>query len=56
MNANTINVFDKGYNDYKAFKLFSENKTGLVIRIKDDAVYESIKENKIEVHVYSGVL
>lgn len=56
MNANTIYVFDKGYNDYKAFKLFCENKTGFVTRIKDNAVYESIKENKIEDQVHSGVL
>jgi hypothetical protein len=25
----TIYVFDKGYNDYKAFKLFSEKGTGI---------------------------
>jgi IS4 transposase len=56
MNANTIYVFDKGYNDYKAFKLFSENKTGFVTRIKDNAAYDSIKENKIEEHIHSGVL
>lgn len=56
MNSNTIYVFDKGYNDYKAFKLFSENKTGFVTRIKDNAVYESIKENEIEYHIHSGVI
>ena len=56
MNANTIYVFDKGYNDYKAFKLFSENKTGFVTRIKDNAVYESIKENEIGDNIHSGVI
>ena len=39
MNANTIYVFDKGCNDYNVFKLFCENKTGFVTRIKDNAIY-----------------
>jgi len=56
MDANTIYVFDKGYNDYKAFKLFSENKTGFVTRIKDNAVYQSIQTNEIEEGIHSGVL
>jgi hypothetical protein len=56
MDANTIYVFDKGYNDYKAFRLFCENKTGFVTRIKDNAVYDSIEERDIEDHIHSGVL
>jgi hypothetical protein len=56
MDANTIYVFDKGYNDYKAFRLFCENKTGFVTRIKDNAVYDSIEEKDIEDHIHSGVL
>ena len=56
MDANTIYVFDKGYNDYKAFKRFCENKTGFVTRIKDNAVYQSIQKNDIEDHIHSGVL
>lgn len=56
MDANTIYVFDKGYNDYKAFKLFSENKTGFVTRIKDNAVYQLIQKNEVEDHIHSGVL
>jgi hypothetical protein len=56
MDSNTIYVFDKGYNDYKAFKRFSENKTGFVTRIKDNAVYETIQTNNIEEHIHSGVL
>ncbi|MGB4205419.1 MAG: IS4 family transposase, partial [Bacteroidales bacterium] len=56
MNPNTIYVFDKGYNDYKAFKKFSDNKTGFVTRIKDNAVYESVYENEIDEHIHSGVL
>lgn len=56
MDSNTIYVFDKGYNDYKAFKKFSDNETGFVTRIKDNAVYESVFENEIEEHIHSGVL
>ena len=40
MDSNTIYVFDKGYNDYKAFQKFSDNETGFVTRIKDNAIYE----------------
>jgi hypothetical protein len=56
MDSNTIYVFDKGYNDYKAFQKFSDNETGFVTRIKDNAVYESICQNEIEEHIHSGVL
>jgi len=56
MDSNTIYVFDKGYNDYKAFKRFSENKTGFVTRIKDNATYQTVQNNKIEEHIHSGVL
>lgn len=56
MDSNTIYVFDKGYNDYKAFKKFSENETGFVTRIKDNAVYEPVCENEIDERIHSGVL
>ena len=56
MDSNTIYVFDKGYNDYVAFKKFSSNKTGFVTRIKDNAVFEHIKTNKINDYIHSGVL
>ncbi len=56
LDSNTIYVFDKGYNDYKAFKKFSDYETGFVTRIKDNAVYESISQNEIEEHIHSGVL
>jgi len=55
MDSNTIYVFDKGYNDYKAFNRFCENKTCFVTRIKDNAVYETIENNEIEEHIHSGV-
>lgn len=56
LDANTIYVFDKGYNDYKAFKLFSESHTGFVTRIKDNAVYETIETSSITEEIHSGVL
>ncbi len=55
LDSNTIYVFDKGYNDYKAFKLFCENQTGFVTRIKDNASYETIENKEIDEHIHSGV-
>lgn len=55
MDSNTIYVFDKGYNDYKAFETFCNHQTGFVTRIKDNAVYECIKEQEIEEYIHSGV-
>ena len=55
LDDNTIYVFDKGYNDYKAFKLFNENRTGFVTRIKDNAVYETIETSPIGEEIHSGV-
>ncbi len=46
--ANTIYVFDKGYNDYVAFKRFCDNHTGFVTRIKDNAVYAVEEELYID--------
>jgi IS4 transposase len=54
--SNTIYVFDKGYNDYKMFKLFSEKQTGFVTRLKDNAKFESKEENIISDKLHSGVL
>ena len=56
MDSNTIYVFDKGYNDYKAFQKFCDNPTGFVTRIKDNAVYETVCVYEIEEHIHSGVL
>ena len=53
---NTIYVFDKGYNDYKAFDTFSLNKTRFVTRLKDNACYQKTEELEIEYHIHSGVL
>lgn len=53
---NTIYVFDKGYNDYKAFKLFCEKRTGFVTRIKDNAIYHAIETIPIDEQIHSGVL
>lgn len=54
--ANTIYVFDKGYNDYVAFKRFCDNETGFVTRIKDNAVYSIEEELYIDKCIHSGVL
>ncbi len=56
MDSNTIYVFDKGYNDYKAFEKFSNNKKGFVTRIKDNAVFDMIEEKEIASNIHSGVL
>ena len=56
MDKKTIFVFDKRYNDYKAFKKLSDNETGFVTRIKDNAVYKTVWENQTGDHIHSGVL
>jgi IS4 transposase len=53
---NTIYVFDKGYNDYKAFEHFTTQKTGFVTRIKDNASYRSIEKLDIGERIHNGVL
>jgi Transposase DDE domain/Domain of unknown function (DUF4372) len=54
--SNTIYIFDKGYNDYKAFEHFTNNDTGFVTRIKDNACYKQIGINEVEDSIHSGVL
>jgi IS4 transposase len=56
LDKDIIYVFDKGYNDYKAFKLFSDTQTGFVTRIKDNAVYKQEEELYIDKCIHSGVL
>lgn len=53
---NTVYVFDKGYNDYKAFSHFTQNKTGFVTRLKDNALYKEIEVLEIPERLHSGVL
>ena len=53
---NTIYVFDKGYNDYKAFKHFTDNETGFVTRIKDNASFDVIETKEVSEAIHSGVL
>lgn len=53
---NTIYIFDKGYNDYKAFEYFTSRKTGFVTRIKDNASYRKIEDLDIEERIHNGVL
>lgn len=54
--ANTIYVFDRGYNDYVAFKRFCDNETGFVTRIKDNAAYGAVEELHIDGFIHRGVL
>lgn len=53
--SDTIYVFDKGYNDYKIFEKFTDNKTGFVTRIKDNAVFVEMKKQEIAEEIHSGV-
>ena len=53
---NTIYVFDKGYNDYKAFEHFTAQKTGFVTRIKNNASYREIEKLDIGERIHNGVL
>ena len=55
-NENTVYVFDKGYNDYKAFAHFTAHKTGFVTRIKDNASYLNVEKLDIGERIHSGVL
>jgi hypothetical protein len=52
----TVYIFDKGYNDYKAFAHFSQQNTGFVTRIKDNAKYDVTQKNDIPKNIHSGVL
>ena len=52
----TVYIFDKGYNDYKAFAHFTEQKTGFVTRIKDNAKYEVTQKSNIPENIHSGIL
>jgi hypothetical protein len=56
LSPDKIYVFDKGYDDYRAFDRFCESGTGFVTRIKDSAVYQTLENNEIESHIHSGVL
>jgi hypothetical protein len=55
LSPDKVYVFDKGYNDYQAFKKFSESGTGFVTRIKDNAVYQTVESNEIEDCIHSGI-
>jgi hypothetical protein len=52
----TVYIFDKGYNDYKAFAHFTDKNTGFVTRKKDNAKYEVTQINLIPEHIHSSVL
>lgn len=52
----TIYVFDKGDNDYKAFEWFTEKEVGFVTRIKDKASYTTKEQLYVDECIHSGVL
>jgi hypothetical protein len=56
LDPDTIYVFDKGYNDYLAFYRFEQGQTGFVTRLKDNAVYEHVKELDIPDEIHPGVI
>ena len=51
-----IAIFDKGYNDYKTFDEFTENRIFFVTRLKSNASYESVKENQKPSYIDHGVI
>ena len=51
-----IYIFDKGDNDYKAFKSFCNSQTGFVTRLKDNAIYKVEEKLYIDEYIHSGVL
>lgn len=51
-----IAVFDRGYNDYKAFDEFTENDIFFVTRLKSNASFESVKENDIPNYIDDGII
>jgi predicted RNA-binding protein with RPS1 domain len=56
LSSDKIYIFDKGYNDYRAFLKFTNHQTGFVTRIKDNAVYSIVEEHEIEEGIHSGVI
>jgi IS4 transposase len=56
LSSDRIYVFDKGYNDYKAFKKFTDHQTGFVTRIKDNADYKTLEKSVIDECIHSGVI
>ena len=51
-----IAVFDKGYNDYKAFDNFTSKEIFFVTHLKSNASYIPKRENDISDYIDSGVL
>lgn len=56
LKENQIAVFDKGYNDYKTFDRFTNEKIFFVTRLKSNAAYEVKYENDIPDYIDSGVM
>ena len=50
LNPGSIIAMDRAYNDYLQFALWTENDVFFVTRMKDNAVYEVIKQREIPQH------
>jgi hypothetical protein len=51
----TVYIFDKGYNDYKAFAHFTDKNTGFVTRIRQCKVWSNSNKSHSR-HIHSSVL
>ncbi len=49
-------VFDRGYNNYTQFRIWTEDKVHFVTRLKKNAVYKTIEEYDVNDDVDSGVM
>lgn len=47
MDPNTINLFDRAYNDYKLYDEYSDKEIPFITRLKDNAVYEIISTQRV---------
>ena len=45
--AESIIVFDRGYNDYEQFSYWCQQNIWFVTRLKSNAIYDVVKENSI---------
>jgi len=50
LNAGSIVVMDRGYNDYELFGRWTEQKIYFVTRLKDNAAYEVLEQGPIPEH------
>ncbi|MDT3741111.1 MAG: IS4 family transposase [Candidatus Kapabacteria bacterium] len=56
LKPDSIVVFDRGYNDYTQFRIWTNDKIHFVTRLKKNAVYKTVEEYDINPDVDTGVL